>query len=423
MKLLVNICSYDGISTHYCGVGTMIRRYIKSIICYCESKKLDYKLNLYTAESFEYTLGYNENLEKFHISLPNTNLYKISNGSNGETSFGTLENWKVLSENTASLINNMDFYEYDKVITLIHDTPYCDLVKKIKKCDNHDVIWIPHSTVKIHGYSSDEKKSNYDLEYRYAYEQSAVDYINKCDNFYLGACGNFIGSHMIKEYNLHPDKILYILNGELLNQEKQCEDIEKCKKLFNEIKDYNEIILSFGRAEQYKNLEATMFLGKEMNIKPVVIAQSYYKDQPIIKYYKKIAKETNTKLFVDVPFSLPHYILQNFKNRIILLVPSKKEIMGLVINEIRKLNKNNILIVANNIDGLKEQVNDMVDGLLVDLYNIKESNEKIKKNLRDEIICEMNYESQKTLKEKYDFYVNLSYFMDKLLCFNKDDVE
>ena len=52
-------------------------------------------------------------------------------------------------------------------------------------------------------------------------------------------------------------------------------------------KDYKEIILSLGRAEKYKNLEGTMLLGDCMKLKPVVVAQSYCKGQPIIKVEKK----------------------------------------------------------------------------------------------------------------------------------------
>lgn len=415
MKLLVNICSYDGISTHYCGVGTMIKRYIKSVINYCNNNNIDYNLNLFTSESFEYTLGYNKELYEYHLSLPNTKIFKVSNGSNGETNFGTIKNWKILSANTAQLINNIDTSKYDKVITLAHDTPYCDLIKMINKSNNHYIVWIPHSTVKIHGYSSDEKKSNYDLENRYLYEQSAVDYINRSNNLFLGACGNFIGKHMIKEYNLDSKKLLKIFNGELLNEKNNIRKNIINDKLFSEIKDYKEIILSFGRAEEYKNLESTMLLGKEMNIKTVVIAQSYYEGQPIIDNYITLAKKTNTTLYVDVPFIFAHYIINNFDNRIILLIPSKKEIMGLVINEVRKLNKDNILIVANDIDGLKEQINDTYDGLLVDLNNIKESSKKIKKYLHNDMIIKMNNESQNTLKKKYDFYNNFSNFMNILL--------
>jgi len=415
MKLLVNLCSYDGISTHYSGVGTIVMRYIEGIISYCENNNIDYKLNLYTSESYEYTLGYKKDLEDYHKSLKNVEIFKLSNGSNGETSFGTIENWKELSKNTESLINDIDMSKYDKVITLLQDTPYCDLVKNVKKADNHVVVWIPHSTVKIHGDSSDKKKSSYDLDDRYIYEQAAVNYINKTKNTYLGIIGKFIENHMIKEYYLKPNKMLYIINGELLNKETKYEETDEMKELLKKIEKNNKIILSFSRAEKYKNLEATMLLGKEMSIKPVVIAQGYYKGQPIIEEYKELAKETNTELFIDVPFAFPHYILKHFNKTIILVVPSKKEIMGLVINEIRKKNRNNILIVANNIDGLKEQINDGVDGLLVDLNDIKKSSEKIKKYLYKGSMIRMNKKSKETIKNKFDFNNNLSDFMDIIL--------
>ena len=415
MKLLVNLCSYDGISTHYSGVGTIIMRYIDAIVNYCTLNNIDYKLNLFTAESYDYTLGYNKKLEDSHKNILNTTIYKVSNGSNGETSFGTIENWKILSSNTADIINNIDCSEYDEVISLLHDTPYCDLVRNIKLSNNHKVVWIPHSTVKIHGYSSDEKKSNYDLDNRFKYEVDAVDYINNTDNVYLGAIGKYIGNHMINEYNLNSNKMLYIFNGEILEHETKYEESSECIKLFKEIEDYDSIILSFGRAEKYKNLEATMLLGKELNIKPVVIAQGYYKGQPIIEDYKKLANETNTKLFVDVDFNFPHYILKHFNKTIILVVPSKREIMGLVVNEIRKKNRDNILIVANDIDGLNEQVNDGVDGILVDLDNIVNSSNKIKKYLDIDTMKKMNNNSQNTLREKFNFYNNFNNFINQLI--------
>lgn len=415
MKLLVNLCSYDGISTHYSGVGTIVTRYIEAITKYCKNNKIDYKLNLFTAESYDYTLGYNKDLEDNHKNLPNTELFKLSNGSNGETSFGTIDNWRLLSKNTAKIINSLDIDNYDKVITLIHDTPYCDLVQKIKNNKKHIVVWIPHSTVKIHGDSSDLKNSGYDLDNRYIYEQKVVDYINKTENTYLGASGMYIGNHMIQEYNLIPNKMIYIINGELAGLKEKTKESEECIELFKELEKYESIILSFGRAEKYKNLESTMLLGKKMHIKPVVIAQGYYKGQPIIEDYKKLADKTSTKLFVDVDFTFPHYILEHFNKPIIAVIPSKKEIMGLVINVIRKKNKDNILIVANDIDGLKEQINDGVDGVIVDLDDIHGSSKKIKKYFNEETMKQMNKESQKILKTKYNFYKNFNNFIDELL--------
>lgn len=151
-----------------------------------------------------------------------------------------------------------------------------------------------------------------------------------------------------------------------------------------------------------------------MNIDTIVIAQSYYKDQPILKNYKELSNKCNTNLYIDPPFDFAKYILNNFNKPIVALIPSKKEIMGLIINELRKLNKDNILIVANNIDGLKEQIIDGVDGILVDLNYISESKNKIQKHFNSKDMKELNKNSQITLKNKYDFQKNFNKFINQL---------
>ena len=176
------------------------------------------------------------------------------------------------------------------------------------------------------------------------------------------------------------------------------------------------IILSFGRAEEYKNLDAAMELGSVMGINSVVIAQSYFKEQPILDKYRTLAKKyPNSHLFIDPPFDFAKYILTHFEGTIIALIPSKKEIMGLIINEIRKLNRDNILIVSNNIDGLKEQITDGKNGILVNLDSIKRSSNKISKYLNSLDIRKMNYNSQIVLNDKYNFYKNISVFMEEVL--------
>lgn len=415
MKLLINICSYDGIASHYTGVGTIVKRFIDIISRMGINSELNFDMNLITVENNESSLGYNKKLEYYHKNLPNTKVIKVSNGSGGATSFGTIENWKILSQNTAKEINKIDSNKYDKVITIAHDTPYCSLFEQINKTDNHTLVWLPHSTVKIHGQSSDLGKSNYDLEMRLDYELGVVNYINNNKNIFLGVTGKFIANHLIKEYGLKKEKIIEIINGEILSLKTEYEYTKECKELFKTINKCEEIVLSFGRAEKYKNLEATMLLGKILNIKPVVIAQGYYKGQPIIEDYEKLAKETSTQLFVDVPFNFPQYILSHFNKKIIMLIPSKKEIMGLVFNEVRKFNKGNILIVANNIDGIKEQVTDGLDGLLVDLNNIEQSAAKVKRYFNERDMQRINKNAQNRIKRDYNYEKNCMNFIKEIL--------
>ena len=413
MKVLVNLCAHDGIISHYAGVGTIVRRYIEVIRKILSEKNIDYKLNLFTLEFNEKSMGYNKELWDYHKSLDNTSLYILSNGTDGETSFGNIDNWTIASENVAKEINKIDFSEYDYVINLCNDTPFAKLVTLIKDEDNSITAWIPHSTGKI--YDEDMSLSNEKLTVneRVLMEEKVVNYINNHKNTYVISTGVYIKNHLINEYNLKNN--IDLINGELLFRDSVYKENDRIYEIFDEINKYDSIILSLGRAEGYKNLDKTMLLGSKLGIKPVVITQQYFEKQPIVSEYRKLAEETDSLLYVDEPFSLPQYIVKKYDKPMILLVPSEREIFGLVINEMRRFNKDNMLIVANERGGLREQITDGVDGVLVDLHDIDSSVLKIKKYFNSETMKNMNIESQKKLIENYDLEKNFNSFLKEVL--------
>lgn len=413
MKLLINLCAHDGIISHYAGVGTIVRRYIEVIRKLLSEKKIDYHLNLFTLEFNEKSMGYSKELFRYHESLDNTSLYILSNGTNGKTSFGNIDNWILASRNVAKKINDIDFSSYDYVINLCNDTPFSYLVTLIKDSKNNITAWIPHSTGKIYSEDmslSDEKLT---INERVKMEQDVIDYINNHNNVYAISTGIYIRNHLINSYGLINN--IDLINGELLFRNNIYTEDNSMHKIFKKINKYESIILSLGRAERYKNLEKTMFLGRKLGIKPVVITQQYFKKQPIVKEYKKLAQKTGALLYVDESFFLPQYIVKNYNKPMILLVPSEKETFGLVINEIRRFNKDNVLIVANDRGGLHEQINDAINGILVNLDDIDNSANKIKKYLDVEIIKKMNFESQKKLKNNYNLEKNFDMFFRKVL--------
>ena len=82
---------------------------------------------------------------------------------------------------------------------------------------------------------------------------------------------------------------------------------------------------------------------------------------------------------------------------------------------IRNLKRDNILIVANNIGGLKEQIKSGVDGILVDLNNLEEAKNTILKYFNNgdiKRICDNGY---KVLTTKYDFYKIANKFIDNMI--------
>lgn len=415
MKLLINLCGHDGIISHYAGVGTIVRRYIDSIDYLLNKKNIEYYLNLFTLEFNEDSMGYNKKIWDEHSNLRNSSLYICSNNTNGETSFGNINNWKCASNNVANLINNINFDDYDYVITLANDTPFAGLLGCIKETPNSIKVWIPHSTGKIYDEDMSLSDENQTHSERIKWEQDAIDYINKHNNNYLISTGKYIGKHIIKEYLLDKSKNINIINGELLYRDNIYEENNRMKEILLELEQYDSIIMSLGRAERYKNLDKTMLLGKKLGIKPVVITQQYFENQPIVFEYKELAKITNTNLYVDEPFSLPQYIIKYYKKKIIMLIPSEREIFGLVINEMRRFNKDNVLIVANKRGGLVEQINDGKDGLLVDLNDINGSSDKICKYFDNDIMKKINKNGQKRLVEDYDLIKNFDSFFKKVL--------
>lgn len=415
MKLLINLCGHDGIISHYAGVGTIVRRYIEVLTILLKEKNIDYHLNLFTLEFNEDSMGYNKELWDFHKGLENSSLYIVSNGTNGETSFGNVKNWTLASQNVAKIINEIDFGQYDYVVTLCNDTPFACLPSMIKDEKNGIKVWIPHSTGKIYNVDSSISDEDQLHNEHIRWEEEAVHYINQDPNTYLISTGVYIHDHLIKEYQLKEEKNINIINGEILSRENSYDETETMKNILEDLNQYDSILMAFGRAEKYKNLEQAMVLGDSLKVKPVIITQQYFDGQPIIKDYKKTAEETSAILYVDPPFFLPQYIVKHFKKPMIMLIPSEREIFGLIINEMRRFKKDNVLIVANDRGGLHEQIKDLEDGILVDLNDIECSTQKILEHFNEEEMIRFNKNAQKRLENDYNLIQNFDYFFRKVL--------
>lgn len=416
MKLLINLCAHDGIISHYTGVGTMVHKYIVMLDKILGKSAIDYKINLITPEYNTNSFGYSETYKNFHNKFKNMSIVQISNGTAGLQNFGNIKNWETLTSNTADFINAQDLQYYDKVITIYNDVPFTSLASHLDKSEQHIKVWIPHSSAKIHNEDAFTDANSDEYVQRLNLEECAVGFINDNPNCYLAYICEFMKNHFIDDYNLKMEKLISLRNGEILEETDYLENIsEIVREDFKKIENFESIILSFGRAEKYKNYEATMLLGKELGVQAVVIPQGYFKGQPIMNDYKKIARETNAILFIDAHFDFVKYILKNYRGKLIILVPSKKEPMGLIINEIRKLNKENLMIVANNITGLREQINDGIDGILINVDDVQQSVVKIKKYFNEANMKQLAVQGYKTVEEKYNFEKIFQEFFNRIL--------
>ncbi len=412
MKLLINLCAQDGIVSHNSGVGTMVKRYIQALESCLKNKGIEYFINLITPQYNENGFGFSYETKKQNKSLLNAKIFEVSNGTNGTKFFGAHSNWIELCKNTAQILNSINYKNFDIVISLLNDTPFAGVMELCKYYSNHKMIWIPHSTAKIHQIS-DSCINDKNFQQRLNWELNAVQYINNHKNCYLGVVGQFVKNHMINEYGLKNTKILNINNGELLHQTNI--ESRASQNLFSKMDKSEDIIISFGRPEKYKNLDATMKIAHLLNIRCIIITQEYFSNMSYVNYLKSLAKDTKTELYVNVAFDFPHYILKHYPKKIIFILPSIKETSGLEINEIRKLNKENILLVSNNIEALKEQIDDGINGILIDIDNIENSASRILKYFNDDDMKIMAHNSYQKLNNCFDFEKTMSKFLKKLL--------
>ena len=415
MKLLINFCAHDGIISHYAGVGTIVRRYIKTLKYVLDYQKIDFDLNLFAPYIENDSLGYSEKVYEENKNQSVKNIYFVDNGTNGKMAYGNIKNWKQLCNITSTIINSINISDYDIVINIANDTPFAGLAEKLKENNKSKFIWIPHSTVKIHEVDSSIESYEEMYNERLEWEKACISKINITKNYFVGSTGKYIENHLINEYNLLENKSLYIPNGETLFVKNQYNYDEKTFNLFKDFNSQEPIILSFARAEEYKNLDGTILLGRNIGIKSIVIVQEYFEGQELTNKLRNIAKDNNSELIVNPPFSLPQYIVENYSGNIVMLIPSKKEIVGLVINEMRRFNKDNVLIVANDIGGMSEQITTGYDGVLVDMNDLAKSTETINKYFHEEKMKELNLNAQKTLKEKYDFEITIKKVLKKLI--------
>lgn len=427
MKYLLNLCGHDGIASHYNGVGSMVERYAEVLNSFDVGDN-ELTLNLitpeYHADSFAFSSSQYERSSAI-ARAHNGGVYMVSNGTSAAANYGDIPQWQELCENTALLIKQLSANQsYDYVINLYNDTPFAGLANYIKE-EGMINVWIPHSTVKIHGVDSAMEDGAGTAYYnrRLLWEEEAIDGINRRSLCYVGMVGLFIEHHLVNEYGLSKEKVLRVHNGIFTNQRQQpAEPTEALSNCLDRIHPDKPIILSYARAEEYKNLEYTMRLGAQLHqeFQTVVIAQSYFPTQPILDHYRELAASTGTTLFIDPPFTLPKAILQ-LQRPTVVLVPSHKEIMGLIVNEIRAHNNPDLLIVANDVPGLNEQINDGEDGVLIDvsLQKIHDAAVKICHYFTPEMRERLRSNGITRIANDYNIVYNFNQFLHTILSLSR----
>lgn len=253
------IASYDGINTHYSGVGTIIRNTIFALRDFANGKKIRVSLAHVSADP----KGRVFNEECFKDSLE---LVKNTGGHliplcNGTAGFDESDMWKSFPEwknECASLATslNMILDNKDDNILMLHDTPFL-LFTRFKQQvfgKRFRCFYLPHSSGLNHVFGDTEWR-----DARVKIERRAFQTIQSDVSSGLLATGKNFSEHLINDYGVTINKDAYLTNGlyfgrykKFFNQEFNISDL---KKFGINIDSKSKIVFSWGRCSIAKGFK------------------------------------------------------------------------------------------------------------------------------------------------------------------------
>lgn len=387
-KFAVVYMAHDGFASLYSGVGTIARDFLLSFpeVSKClQAKHPDVELSLYVATmkldktSFALSSDIRDATIAIVNSIGRAHLIELNNNSNAQDAYGIFENWQFASVSGATFVYTIAS-QYDHVLVITVDTPFAQVANSCigtYNLPNVDLIWLPQSTIRIHGYgmSSDttQQSASYQSQ-RYEWEKGVID-LAACDQrVRIGCVGEFMRQHLTTEYGAEPNLLVNITNS--LNLARLQQNIHTQEEIAGFLNQHHipldrPLLFSFGRAEPYKGLDLVLQNADSLIAQGyfvLIFAAPYTIHDPYLKKLDAIATKHpgNIAVFYGMDFAAPHYVMQ-WHNTRILAVLSRAEPFGIIPIESRFYNNPGLTLLVSNQGGLASQISDGEDGFITDL--------------------------------------------------------
>lgn len=364
MKKHLIIASYDGISTHYCGIGTTMQDTIAAIKDI--SKGSDFKVSL--AYINPNPKGDIYDLEKLQNSLKlvketGGHLIPLCNGTEGITEYDMWQSfpqWHYINASLATALN-LILTEDEEVVIMLHDTPFLLFHKFKQQIFNKKIscYYMPRSSGSNHKFGDELWR----LE-RIELEKEAFAAISADDNSYILSIGYNFGKHLYSDYGLTFKEDQYLINGlyfgryeDYYSREFTVEDL---KKFGINLSPESKIIFSWGRASTAKGF-------KEMLEAWQKIVDQLPNHHLILQAPNNSGEDSYFRILRDLEKNIPRTVVINdfnpaiwqtilrIQNTDIVCVPSTMDPIPHTAIEAKLFaNDMNYVVVGSNADGVKD---------------------------------------------------------------------
>lgn len=251
MKKHLIIATYDGIGTHYSGVGTIAKNIITALMSLTDKIQLkvsiayvnvDKEAKVFNAECF--------NAAEVLVRKTGGYLIPLCNTTKGQSEWDmwrSFREWDYTCVSLVSVLNLLLTEEEDNFI-LLNDTPFLFFAKyrELVTIKNLRYIYFPLSTGENHAFGNDEWRAN-----RIRVENKCFSLINQDEKSKVISLGKRFAERMTQDYGLSFDLQDYLKNGLCFDKYQSFLDKhftnEDLLKFGIEINKEEKIIFAWGR--------------------------------------------------------------------------------------------------------------------------------------------------------------------------------
>ena len=377
MRIGLFLVTFDGVETHYCGVGSVTQYFLSLVprlVRDLEQEGLSLDIHvLYSARpssGFAHSFRIHERSKRL-AAQAGVQLVELPHGGEVANAFGNRRTWPHCCSASAEYIS-AQVKRSDVGIVLASDTPYAGLPALLAPSSGSlQVVWIAHSTA--HYWRVDPAKA--DEPEREEWEAGAFRAAAQFENAWIGATSQFMKQHLITDCGAPPERIIETVAGideAYLHNVYGAQIATKAGILAGYgIPTDLPLFVAFGRAQWYKGLDVALRVGQHLQqeggVVPVVLAKNdgTLEAHKTLRSLSELARGgSGCVLLTHFDFDLPRWLMA-WPRTAAVGVFSHREPFGLIPSEYRSLGPDEGVLVVHPSGGLKEQVTDGADGLVV----------------------------------------------------------
>lgn len=259
MKKHIIIATYDGIGTHYSGVGTIAKNIVNSLTILLD--RIDIKVSIAYVNVNKQSKVFNE--ECFEaannlVTKTRGKMISLCNTTKGQSEWDMWRSFDEWNYTCVSLVTalNLILDQNEENFILLNDTPFLFFAryKDLVNDKNIKCFYFPLSTGKNHAFGDHDWRNN-----RIRAEQKCFDLVSKDYNSKVIALGKRFAERMSEDYDLYFGKDDFLQNGlffdrymDYLERKFTNQDL---KKFGIEIEKDSKLIFAWGRCSVAKGFK------------------------------------------------------------------------------------------------------------------------------------------------------------------------